>query len=67
MSTYLLRNVYPPVAAEDVEPASGCACNDERYVTEGSPVTTLQVDVIATPVCADAENDDYYLGGYAGI
>jgi hypothetical protein len=68
MPTRLLRIVYPPAVAADIEPETGRAGNDECYVTEvSSPTTTIPVEVIAATARDDGENDDYYLGGYAGI
>jgi hypothetical protein len=68
MRTHLLRTIYPPAAAADVEPDTGCACNDECFVPDKTPAATkFRLNTTATPANDDADHDDYYLGGYAGI
>lgn len=66
MRTHLLRPLYP--AASEIEPDTGCACNDDRYAM---PRETLLV-VAPTPTLAqlarrEALLEEYELGGYAGI
>lgn len=68
MRTHLLRTIYPPAAAADVEPDTGCACNDECFDPDTTPpAAKLRLDTAAVPANDDANDDDYYLGGYAGI
>ena len=61
MRTHLLRTVYPSAAA--AEPDTGCAANDARYAADDA--TKNKSGPLASP--ARAEDDDYVLGGYAGI
>ena len=73
MRTHLLRTVYPSPAIEAVEPDTGNASNDEDYAPTQAPAATKSAGApLITVVKAAAEtpsddNDDYYLGGYAGI
>jgi hypothetical protein len=68
MRTHLLRTIYPPAAVADVEPDTGCACNDACFDPDTPPpVAKLHLDTAGTPANDDADHDDYYLGGYAGI
>lgn len=61
MRTHLLRTVYPSAAA--AEPDTGCAANDACYAADDAAKN--QSRPLAPP--ARAEDDDYVLGGYAGI
>jgi hypothetical protein len=65
MRTHLLRTFYPSPAAE---PDTGCAANDEEYGhTDGdTPRATASVSVLARPLVLSSD-DEYQLGGYAGI
>ena len=70
MRTHLLRTVYPAPAVEAVEPDTGCASNDEDYAPTQAPATSAEQPVLTLVTSAAAkpeDNDDYYLGGYAGI
>jgi len=68
MRTHLLRTIYPPAAAAGVEPDTGCACNDECFAPDTAPAAArFRLDTAAPPANDDAVNDEYYLGGYAGI
>jgi hypothetical protein len=68
MRTHLLRTIYPPAAAADVEPDTGCACNDECFAQDTTPpAARLRLDTAAIPANDGADDDDYYLGGYVGI
>lgn len=60
MRTHLLRTFYPSPAAE---PDTGPAANDERYARPDARPTTL-VAVESNP---PSREDEYALGGYAGI
>ncbi|MET0225947.1 MAG: hypothetical protein ABW187_05860 [Dokdonella sp.] len=78
MRTHLLRTVYPSPAIEAIEPDTGNAANDDAPgpalgITMTAPAPLIS---IVTAGCAAAiedghhnasDNDDYYLGGYAGI
>ena len=63
MRTHLLRTVYPSPAAN--EPDTGCAANDARYAGEETSAAKARLSLIAPP--ARDEDEDYVLGGYAGI
>jgi hypothetical protein len=65
MRTHLLHTVHVPPAAE---PETGFAANDPDYMRRESGA----VPTIASPESASAQQrraieDDYALGGYAGI
>jgi hypothetical protein len=59
MRTHLLRTFYPSPAAE---PDTGCAANDEEYDKPGQDKTR-----VVALVNALSREDEYALGGYAGI
>jgi len=65
MRTHLLRTFYPSPAAE---PDTGCAANDTKYDTaaadkdSGAPVMALML-----AANGESTEDEYALGGYAGI
>jgi hypothetical protein len=59
MRTHLLRTFYPSPAAE---PDTGCAANDEQYDKPGQDKTRV-VALVNTL----SREDEYALGGYAGI
>jgi hypothetical protein len=59
--THLLRTFYPPVEAE---PEAGAAANDTVYEPPAA-ITILKPS--ATMPAAKSADDDYQLGGYAGI
>ena len=61
MRTHLLRTFYPSPAAE---PETGLAANDEQYEAPAARLATLAA--AAEPELLSRE-DDYALGGYAGI
>jgi hypothetical protein len=61
MRTRLLRTVYPSAAA--AEPDTGCAANDACYAAHD----TAKPPPAPPASKAHAEDDDYVLGGYAGI
>jgi hypothetical protein len=63
MRTHLLRTVYPPAATS--EPDTGCPVNDACYADEQTATAKTRLSLIAPP--ARDEQDDYVLGGYAGI
>ena len=65
MRTHLLRTFYPSPAAE---PETGCAANDEEYdqPARDKPRAMTLVSATAKPVALSTE-DEYALGGYAGI
>jgi hypothetical protein len=72
MRTHLLRTVYPSPAIEAVEPDTGSAANDDDAPARAPAIAkTAQaplMTVVATrSIAAADDNDDYYLGGYAGI
>jgi hypothetical protein len=67
MRTHLMKTIYAPPAAE-VD--TGHAANEPRYVTlrtivAASPAPCACTEHRGTP--PSNENDDYCLGGYAGI
>lgn len=69
MRTHLLRTFYPSSA---IEPDTGCAANDDNGECGDVPPAARSPKplVIVTQIAeqsASGENDDYYLGGYAGI
>jgi hypothetical protein len=66
MRTHLLRPIYPPLA--ELEPDTGCACNDDLYVApkDEVPLKTTLTAVVSSQLSED-EMDAYVLGGYAGI
>jgi hypothetical protein len=73
MRTHLLRTVYPSPAVEAIEPDTGNSSNDEDYAPSEAPAATklaqaplIKVVKAAVETASD-DNDDYYLGGYAGI
>lgn len=67
MHTHLLRTVYPHPEVEAVEPEAPNAANDPNYATTRlALVATLPTAAETRPTFASAE-DEYYLGGYAGI
>lgn len=65
MRTHLLRTFYPSPAAE---PDTGCSANDAKYDTpaaakdSGAPVMALM-----PAANGESAEDEYALGGYAGI
>lgn len=59
MRTHLLRTFYPSPAAE---PDTGCAANDEEYGKASQDKT--RVVTLVNPL---SREDEYALGGYAGI
>jgi hypothetical protein len=59
MRTHLLRTFYPSPAAE---PDTGCAANDEEYDKPGQDKTR-----VVALVNTFSREDEYALGGYAGI
>lgn len=61
MRTHLLRTIYPSAAA--AEPDTGRAANDACYAVDDA--ARNPPGPLASP--ARAEDDDYVLGGYAGI
>jgi len=66
MRTHLLRTFYPSPAAE---PDTGIAANDDRYEkpeAAGRGARPMAL-VAATTLQHRSEEDDYVLGGYAGI
>lgn len=68
MRTHLLRTFYPSSA---IEADTGSAANDDNGDCSGalaakSPRTLAVVSQVAEQ-SASGENDDDYLGGYAGI
>jgi len=64
--THLLRTIYPSAAFEAIEPDTGNASNDEVYTPTRTIAGQPPLKVISrAPVQAD--DDAYYLGGYAGI
>jgi len=68
MHTYLLQTICLSAATVDVEPDTACTRNDECCDTD-KKVTAIkpQLDVVAPPASDEAKNDDYDMGGYAGI
>lgn len=63
MRTRLLRTFYPSPA---IEPDTGSAANDEPYANPS--LVVLSTANREPPVgTAHTRNDDYQLGGYAGI
>jgi hypothetical protein len=60
--THLLRTFYPSPAAE---PDTGLAANDEEYFPGASRAPGATVSTLA-PLALSRE-DEYALGGYAGI
>jgi hypothetical protein len=69
MRTHLLRTFYP---ASAVEPDTGSAANDDSGESADVPpaANSHNTPVIVARIAeqsANSENDDYYLGGYAGI
>ena len=71
MRTHLLRTVYPSPAIEAIEPDTGNAANDDAPSQAPAAARTAQAPLltVVTPGSTPAtdDNDDYYLGGYAGI
>jgi hypothetical protein len=68
MRTHLLRTVYASPALEALAAETGSAANDETYAPD--PATTparTGVQPITVTSATFADNDDYVLGGYAGI
>jgi len=65
MRTHLLRTFYPSPAAE---PDTGCAANDADCDPPPS-VAKAQLRTVTPLPAANRtdEDDDYQLGGYAGI
>ena len=67
MRTHLLRTVYPHPEVEAVEAETPSAANDPSYETARPTCVSAQTaPTEANPKFASAE-DEYYLGGYAGI
>ncbi|MBN8887631.1 MAG: hypothetical protein J0I77_18040 [Rudaea sp.] len=67
MHMHLLRTVYPHPEVEAIEPEAPSAANDASYeATRLTSVTALPASTQDKPKYASAE-DEYYLGGYAGI
>ena len=67
MRTHLLRTFYPSPAAE---PDTGSAANYAEYLVPAAVIAPVaRVTVLAVPSRADAlsREDEYALGGYAGI
>ena len=66
MRTHLLRTFYPSPAAE---PDTGSAANDADYDSPAAaPVPMAHVMVLVPPkACVLSREDEYALGGYAGI
>ena len=65
MRTHLLRTFYPSPAAE---PDTGCAANDGEYDQPGRE--KARVVALVGPAANSAplsKEDEYALGGYAGI
>jgi hypothetical protein len=60
MRTHLLRTFYPSPAAE---PDTGTAANDAKYDRSGASAKPAA----PAPVRMLSREDDYALGGYAGI
>jgi len=66
MRTHLLRTVYASSAVEATASDTGNAANDACYVptpTAVAPTCTHKPNISSTV----AAEDDYVLGGYAGI
>ena len=66
MRTHLLRTVYASNAVEATAPDTGSAANDAIYrFAPGAapPVAVHTAQLIRAPLA----DDDYVLGGYAGI
>ena len=66
MRTHLLRTVYASSAIEATASDTGNAANDASYArapTPATPITTRTPPLSRAP----AAEDDYVLGGYAGI
>jgi len=65
MRTHLLRTVYASNAVEATAPDTGSAANDaiDRSAPGAAPPTVLPPQRVRAP----AADDDYVLGGYAGI
>jgi hypothetical protein len=61
MRTHLLRTVYPSSAT--AEPDTGSAANDACYAADDA--ARKKPAPFVAP--ARTEDDDYVLGGYAGI
>ena len=69
MRTHLLRTFYP---SSTLEPDTGCAANDDDCEGGDEPSgprspKPLALVAKAAEQSAPDDNDDYYLGGYAGI
>ena len=67
MRTHLLRTFYRTPAAE---PDTGLAANDAQYATSiaGSAPTLCELTRLTSPETnTPSSDDDYALGGYAGI
>ena len=64
MRTHLLRTFYPSPAAE---PDTGSAANDAEYDSPAAaPMARVMVRV-PPKACVLSREDEYALGGYAGI
>jgi hypothetical protein len=63
LRTHLLRTFYPSPAAE---PDTGLAANDEAYDLAGASRTPRATVPNPAPLALSSE-DEYALGGYAGI
>jgi hypothetical protein len=65
MRTHLLRTFYPSPAAE---PDTGCAANDaDCDPPPGAAKAQLRTATTLPVADRTDEDDDYQLGGYAGI
>ena len=63
MRTHLLRTFYPSPAAE---PDTGSAANDEAYDLPAVTEALVARTATSAPLALSSE-DEYALGGYAGI
>jgi hypothetical protein len=68
MRTHLLRTFHPSFT---LDPDTGRAVNDDDYHGDRAPLAANSKPFVivakAGEQSADGANDDYYLGGYAGI
>lgn len=69
MRTHLLRTVYPSATVEAIEPDTGSAANDDDAFSQAPEAKAAQplLTLVASAAPELSDNDDYYLGGYAGI